>query len=143
MKKRLLSILLLSLVGVLLFSACKTEETWPGELECRIKKAYDKTLHDETYDDADFKIEDVSMAYFGSYSGYEAVLYTGAGSAMIRPIEVGGHLFKFGTANVILLYKDGTFTDFHKVFQAGGITQEDLDRLYEAYIDELYMNRPA
>lgn len=104
---------------------------WTEDLEYQIKKAYYKTLFT---DDANFDINEISMAYYGSYSGYEAVLNTGIGAAMVTPVEVGGHLFNFGTTNVILLYKNDTFIEFQIAFDEGKITQEDIDRLYEIYM---------
>ena len=104
---------------------------WTKDLEYQIKKAYYRTLCD---DDANFDINEISMAYYGSYSGYEAVLNTGIGAAIVTPVEVGGHLFPFGTSNVILLYKNDTFIEFQVAFNEGEIKQEDIDRLYEIYM---------
>lgn len=133
--------LLIAFVCIILLSSCSVSSTenetipkWSEKLEYEIKKAYYNTL---VYDDADFTVDAISMTYYGSYSGYEAVLNTGMGGAMVRPIEVGGHLFQFGSTNVILLYKDGTFVEFQDAFKDGKITQEDIDRLYEVYINTL------
>ena len=125
-------------VCILFLSSCSAsladDETipkWSEELEYQVKKAY----YDSLYDDTNFTIDEINMTYYGSYSGYEAVLYTDIGAAIINPIEVGGHLFQFGSSNVILLYRDDTFIEFQVAFKDGKITQADIDRLYEVFIN--------
>ena len=120
---------------MLLFSACSrsSDTELSAELEYQIKKALHGTMHDASCENEEADIKEISIQYYGSYGGYEAVLNTGLGASMVREIEAGGHLFKFGTSNVILLYRDGTFTEFQDVFKEGKITQKDLDRLYEVY----------
>lgn len=133
-------VLIILLIALVCCSACSNDVAeehslpqWSEALEYEIKKAYAESRSHGSFDEANFHIENVSMTYYGSYSGYEAVLNTGLGSAMITPIEVGGHVFRFGTTNIILLYRDGTFLGFDTAFQEGKITQEDIDRLYETY----------
>ncbi len=71
--------------------------------------------------------------YYGTYNGYQAILYKDATWQVLSEIEVGGHIFKFSTSNKILMYKDGIYLDFDIAFLLGKITQEDIDKLYENY----------
>lgn len=106
---------------------------WSEELEYEIKQAYYSTM---VTDASDFTIDRVSMLYYGSYSGYEAVINNGLGAAIVAiviSIECGGHMFQFASSNVILLYKDGVFINFDDAFKEGKISQEDIDRLYEVF----------
>lgn len=140
-KKTFPVVLLTVFVCIIFLSSCSVslanDETipkWSEELEYQVKKAYYNSLCDDT----NFAIDEINMTYYGSYSGYEAVLNTGIGASIINPIEVGGHLFQFGSSNVILLYKDDTFIEFQVAFKDGKITQADIDRLYEVYINAPY-----
>lgn len=105
---------------------------WSEELKYKIAKAYNKTFYDSSYDQEDFNVNDIPITYYGSYSGYEAVLYN-LGSPVITPIDVGGYLFNFGYSNVIMLYKDGSFIRFDDAYKQGKITLDDIKRLYEIY----------
>lgn len=113
---------------------------WSEKLEYKIKKAYAKANYGDIWDDADFYIEDVRLDYYGSYSGYEAVLLTGPCYGMSCSITVGGHTFSFNPPCIILMYKDDTLTEFQEVFNEGKITQEDIDRLYELYMKPITNN---
>ena len=104
---------------------------WSGEMELEIKQAYWLTSN---IDLSGFKIAEVPMYYFGIYSGYSAVLPDGGANDVVIEKTVGGHEFKYGNANVILMYKDGAFSDLEEVFKNGMITQEDVDRIYEKYM---------
>ena len=104
------------------------------DLEYEIKQALAESRGGLS-DEEEFNPDSVSMSYYGNYNGYEAVI-CGFGEAVITPVEVGGHLFKFGTSNVILLYKDGEFIRFDDAFRQEKISQENLDDLYEAFSGE-------
>ncbi len=135
--RKVLSLLLCLIMALTSFCSCASEDSespnWSKDLEYEIKKAYAKE-HGICSDESEFNIDDVPMAYFGRYSGYEAVLSTGLASAIDLSVEAGGHLFHFGCSNIILLYKDGEFIEFHTAFKSGKITQEDIDKLYEVFI---------
>lgn len=137
--KRIMLMFMFVVIGVICFVSCTSSHSesnelpnWSEDLEYEIKKAYAETYFGYSDDDT-LNSEDVVMTYYGTYSGYEAVQNTGLGSLVITPIEVGGHLFQFGTSNVILLYKDGKFVEFHIAFREGKITQDDINKLYEVY----------
>lgn len=49
--------------------------------------------------------------------------------------NVGGHYWHFPSDNVILLYKDGEFTDIYTAINEGILTQTDIDRLHKTYVD--------
>jgi len=102
---------------------------WSKELEYEIKEAYYKQI----VGGSDFSVGKVSLLYYGSYSGYEAVKNNGLGDAMVVVAECGGHTFRFGTSDMILMYKDGVFISFDDAFKEGKISQGDIDRLYEAF----------
>ncbi len=143
--KKALSLLLCLIMILTSFCACASEDSelpnrsedseydWSKDLEYEIKKAYAKE-HGIISDESEFNIDDVPMAYFGRYSGYEAVLSTGLTSPIDLSVEAGGHLFHFGCSNIILLYKNGKFIEFQTAFKQGKITQEDIDKLYEVFI---------
>ena len=139
---------LLLIIGITLLYSCTASQSysseadtntdryvgfndWSGETELEIKQAYWLTSH---IDLSDFKIAEVPMYYFGVYSGYAAVLPNGVANDVVIEKTVGGHEFKYGNANVILMYKDGAFTDLEDTFKNGMITQEDVDRINEKYM---------
>lgn len=140
--KRIILYLITCVLSMLYFSSCTVSDLkndqeihWSVELEYEIKLSYaQKYLH--ISDESQFNISDVSMTYYGTYNGYEAVLNTGIGSTVITPKEVGGHLFKFSTSNIILMYRNGEFIEFDVAFKEGKITQEDIDRLFTIYSDK-------
>lgn len=139
--KRIVLCFIVSVLSIVYFSSCTASDFkndqgihWSAELEYEIKRTYAQKYLNIS-DESQFNISDVSMTYYGTYNGYEAVLNTGIGSAVITPLEVGGHLFKFSTSNIILMYKNGEFIEFDVAFREGKITQEDIDRLFTIYSD--------
>ncbi len=137
--KKIIALVLSLLMLLLCFCSCASDNSqeddswyWSEELEYEIKKGFYKESH-SNFDESKFDPDKVHLDYFGTYNGYHAVLNTGIGSMVVTPREVGGHLFLFGTSNIILLYKDGEFIEFHTAFEEGKISQEDIDLLYERY----------
>lgn len=137
--KRILLVFISSVLCLTCLSACVASDSdnsgdpnLSAELEYEIKKAYTQSYWGFS-DESRFDINEVSMEYYGTYSGYEAILNTGIGSAVITSIEVGGYLFNFSTSNIILMYKNGEFIEFNTAFHEGKITQEDIDRLFKIY----------
>lgn len=94
-----------------------------------LKETYDTIVNYFSIGEINKKAYD----YYGTYNGYEAILYKDATWQVLSEIEVGGHIFKLSTSNKILMYKDGIYLDFDIAFLLGKITQEDIDKLYEVY----------
>ena len=151
------AILLVLVIGAMLLCACAPGQTensgsdstsdpyvgfndWTQELELEIKRAYWQ-LSDP--DLTGFKAEEVPMYYFGTYSGYAAVLPDGLANDISLEKSIGGHLFKYGKSNVILMFKDGVFSDLEDVVHEGKITQDDVDRIYEKYLSTKGSAQPA
>ena len=112
---------------------------WSGERELEIKRAY--WLKSNT-DLNGFDTAEVPMYYFGEYSGYEAVMPDGPAGDISLTKTIGGHEFKYGNANVILLFKEGAFEDMEDAAKEGKITQDDVDRIYEKYMSTKWYGGP-
>ena len=106
-------------------------DDWTQELELETKRAY--WLKSNTSLNG-FNAADVPMYYFGIYNNYVAVMFRGLASDVDIIKSIGGHEFKYGNGNIILMFKDGEFNDLEDVFNDGKITQGDIDRIYKKYI---------
>ncbi|MDE6599078.1 MAG: hypothetical protein K2K34_03255 [Oscillospiraceae bacterium] len=76
--------------------------------------------------------------YYGTYSGCEAVImYHGAGMTDDeKEIIVAGYTFWFSSGSYdFRLHKDSSFIDINTAYDEGYLTDEDIDRIYQNYLN--------
>ena len=73
------------------------------------------------------------MQYYGIYHGYVILMDAGQ-LAMTAKVDIGGRIFKWGSANLILIgYKDGVEYELKNLYEAGEISESDLDTILEEH----------
>lgn len=76
--------------------------------------------------------------YYGTYNGCEAVImYHGAGMTDDeKEIIVAGYTFWFSSGSYdFRMHKDSSFIDINTAYDEGLLTDEDIDRIYQNYLD--------
>ncbi len=71
--------------------------------------------------------------YYGTYHGYVILMHSGM-ATVITEVDIGGRIFKWGSGALMLdAYKDGQAQPLKDVYEAGGITERDLDKILDAH----------
>lgn len=71
--------------------------------------------------------------YYGTYNGYVVLMSSGQ-MAAIANVDIGRRIFKWGSSALVLeAYKDGQAQPLKDVYEAGGITDQDLDKILDAH----------
>ena len=76
--------------------------------------------------------------FYGTYNGCEAVImYHGAGMTDDeKEIIVAGYTFWFSSGSYdFRLHKDSSFIDINTAYDEGLLTDEDIGRIYQNYLD--------
>lgn len=127
MKK--LTALLLTIL--LIFSGCSQSDTVSDTLRNEIREAYK-----QQFDSPNFANDDddtiAGMQYYGTYNGY-TVLFSSGMLAVLSEFQIGSYTFKWGSNCNLYAYKDGEFHQLSQVYEAGGITDQQIGEIAAAH----------
>lgn len=75
--------------------------------------------------------------YYGTYNGCEAVImYGGVATCDIKYVTVAGYEFTLSSGSYdIMLHKNSSFIDINTAYDEGYLTDEDIYRIYQNYLD--------
>ena len=73
------------------------------------------------------------LQYYGTFSDYVIFMQAGAGCA-ISEVEIGGRMFRWGMYPLVFYaYRNGETFTLQEVYEAGNITEEDLDTILQRH----------
>ena len=124
---RLCFALLLCVTLWLQLAACQaTVGTMSDEMRAEIVDYYGYTGTDSANTVA-------GMRYYGTYNGY--VILMDAGMLGVNSaVDIGGRIFRWGSGALTLeAYKDGQAQPLKAVYEAGDISEKDLDSILEMH----------
>ncbi len=141
--KKLCAVLLCALLLLPIFAGCAASGDLASlpplsdEKKEQIRKDYlaYRTLSEDHVTDEEFW-KNSWLQYYGSYNGYDVFLdpNNGMGSlAVITEIQIAGQKFTYGHPFSLLAYKDGEFQDLKAVYEAGGITKQQIKQIAAYY----------
>ena len=158
--KTLLCILLCAVLCLSLLAGCRATPTEPATEPS--KGIYSQTLSEELraqilahYGKAGKQDDEDTVAgkqYYGTYNGYVVLMDAGQ-LDMISEMNIGGRIFLWGQSMTIVAYRDGQEYYVSALYEAGSLTDADLDQIlenhkqhfatvhnwdYEAYVEERY-----
>ena len=118
------------------------KHTWnyeiePDELSTELRTKILEYFYDEfgmtfsgKYDDPDTI---GLLQYYGTFSDYVIFMQAGAGCA-ISEVEIGGRMFRWGMYPLVFYaYRNGETFTLQEVYEAGNITEEDLDTILQRH----------
>lgn len=125
--KKLFCILLCASMVLLWGCTPGDSDTLSGSLRAEIEAYYGGA---GDYDDADTV---AGKQYYGTYNGYVILMDAGM-LAAISQVDIGGRVFRWGSmALTLTAYKDGQTQSLEELYESGGITEADLDRILEKH----------
>lgn len=90
-----------------------------------------RTLSEDHVTDEEFW-KNSWLQYLGSYNGYDVFLdpnYGMMSATVISEIRIAGQKFTYGHPFSLIAYKDGKFQDLEAVYEAGGITKQQIKQI--------------
>ena len=112
-------------------------EIEPEELSTELRAEILECFHDwfgtaytGEFDDADTI---GAFQYYGTFSDYVILMHAGSCYA-ISEVEIGGRMFRWGSYPLELFaYQNGKALTLQEVYEAGGITEADLDAILQRH----------